>query len=149
MLRRVVPEIEPLLRKLLACFASFTGSLYCLLLLLFLVPPGSAPAETVYKLADFTRIRVLGVGAFGKVFLVKHEPTGQAFALKEMLKKRLIMCKQHNNVVSERQVLQQVVHSRAVLSIFVSRTHTYVIRQSPCLRFCEFCGSCTIRFCSS
>ena len=49
-----------------------------------------------------------GVGAFGKVFLVRHEPTGKAFALKEMLKKRLIMCKQHNNVVSERRVLQQV-----------------------------------------
>ncbi len=49
-----------------------------------------------------------GVGAFGKVFLVRHEPTGKAFALKEMLKKRLVMCKQHNNVVSERRVLQQV-----------------------------------------
>ena len=74
---------------------------------------GSATGASApqYRLSDFTRIRVLGVGAFGKVFLVRHEPTGKAFALKEMLKKRLIMCKQHNNVVSERRVLQQVTQS--------------------------------------
>jgi hypothetical protein len=46
-----------------------------------------------------------------QVFLVRHEPTGKAYALKEMEKKKLIMCKQHNNVLSERRVLQQVCYA--------------------------------------
>lgn len=71
---------------------------------------GTSTAGTAasFRLEDLTRLRVLGVGAFGRVFLVRHEPSGKPYALKEMDKRRLVLCKQHNNVISEKRVLEQV-----------------------------------------
>ena len=44
--------------------------------------------------ASFNIIKILGSGAFGKVFLVKHNATGKHYALKALKKKNLIIQKQ-------------------------------------------------------
>ena len=67
----------------------------------------SIKSTALIRYEDLTRMRILGVGAFGRVYLVRHEPSGKAYALKEMLKKRLILCKQTNNVLSEKRVLER------------------------------------------
>jgi serine/threonine protein kinase len=102
--------------------------------------PIQKPAETVaskprvresIRLSDLTRIRILGVGAFGRVYLVRHEPTGKAYALKEMLKKRLILCKQTNNVISEKKVLQSVRHPflLGLVTTFRDDTKLYMLTE--------------------
>jgi len=59
---------------------------------------------------DFELLRVVGQGAFGKVFQVRKRDTGEVFAMKVMRKDR-IMEKDHGDYVkAERDVLTSIVH---------------------------------------
>ena len=42
------------------------------------------------NLEDFTIVRVLGIGAFGKVFLVENQGTGDVFAMKSIRKDKIV-----------------------------------------------------------
>ncbi|DBA96260.1 TPA: hypothetical protein ACH3X3_002445 [Trebouxia sp. C0006] len=60
--------------------------------------------------ADFVLLRVVGQGAFGKVFQVQKKDTGQVYAMKVMRKERII-AKDHGEYVrAERNVLTAVFH---------------------------------------
>lgn len=60
--------------------------------------------------ADFLLLRVVGQGAFGKVFQVQKKDTGQVYAMKVMRKERII-AKDHGEYVrAERNVLTAVFH---------------------------------------
>lgn len=59
---------------------------------------------------DFELLRVVGQGAFGKVFQVRKRDTGEVFAMKVMRKDR-IMEKDHGDYVkAERDVLTSILH---------------------------------------
>jgi RAC serine/threonine-protein kinase len=67
--------------------------------------PQSAP-----RLDSFKMIKVIGVGSFGKVFLVKEIRTDHMFALKVLRKDHIIKRNQVEHTKTERSVLGYVKH---------------------------------------
>ncbi|KAG6622913.1 AGC/PKA protein kinase [Phytophthora cinnamomi] len=62
------------------------------------------------KLEELEVMRTLGSGTFGRVKLVKHKPTGAAYALKVLNKASIVAYKQQRNVVNEKAVMAQCNH---------------------------------------
>eukprot|EP00250_Pteridium_aquilinum_P017834 c23796_g1_i1 orf=218-1660(-) len=60
--------------------------------------------------ADFTLLRVVGQGAFGKVFQVQHIHTKEIFAMKVMKKEEIMERNQGDYMKAERDILTKVVH---------------------------------------
>lgn len=60
------------------------------------------------KFEDFERIRVLGTGAFGTVYLVKHNSTGKYYAMKMLEKEKLIKLKQVEHSLYEKKILNSL-----------------------------------------
>jgi serine/threonine protein kinase len=56
---------------------------------------------------DFGIERVLGIGGFGKVYLVEHLSTGKKFAMKVLSKMLIKQLKQVAHTVNERQILSK------------------------------------------
>lgn len=60
-------------------------------------------------LADIQRLKTLGVGGFGRVFLVKLKGVDHhSFALKCMKKEHILKMKQQTHVLSEKQILSEL-----------------------------------------
>lgn len=59
---------------------------------------------------DFELLRVVGQGAFGKVFQVRKRDTGEVFAMKVMKKDRILEKSHGEYVRAERNALTAVVH---------------------------------------
>jgi ribosomal protein S6 kinase beta len=59
---------------------------------------------------DFELLRVVGQGAFGKVFQVRKRDTGEVFAMKVMKKERILEKSHGEYVRAERNALTAVVH---------------------------------------
>ncbi|KAJ2939880.1 hypothetical protein O0L34_g6580 [Tuta absoluta] len=57
------------------------------------------------RLVDFERLRVLGTGAFGIVYLVKHNDTGKYYAMKTLEKSKIIKLKQIEHSFYEKKIL--------------------------------------------
>jgi serine/threonine kinase 38 len=60
--------------------------------------------------ADFEMINVIGRGAFGEVFLVRHRASGQHYAMKKLRKSDMLRKEQVNHAWSERHVLVAADH---------------------------------------
>jgi len=54
---------------------------------------------------DFEFIKPIGKGGFGKVWRVKRLKDGKNFAMKEMLKARVLAKKSIHSVINERKIL--------------------------------------------
>lgn len=59
---------------------------------------------------SFKLLRVVGQGAFGKVFQVEHKETGDILAMKVMRKDRILERNQGDYMQAERDILTRVVH---------------------------------------
>jgi len=59
---------------------------------------------------DFTFMYVIGRGGFGKVWKVERRGTRQLFAMKEMLKARVIAKRSVHSVMNEKKFLSQLYH---------------------------------------
>eukprot|EP00588_Corethron_pennatum_P010859 CAMPEP_0194265600 /NCGR_PEP_ID=MMETSP0169-20130528/782_1 /TAXON_ID=218684 /ORGANISM="Corethron pennatum, Strain L29A3" /LENGTH=794 /DNA_ID=CAMNT_0039006095 /DNA_START=96 /DNA_END=2480 /DNA_ORIENTATION=+ len=59
---------------------------------------------------DLVKYRILGIGTFGKVWLVSHKKTGKPFALKMLSKHDIIGHKQVEGVIREKNILSSVNH---------------------------------------
>jgi len=62
------------------------------------------------KWSDLELRRILGVGTFGRVKLVLHKPTNQAYALKCMRKQQVVATKQQSHVLNEKRILAAMDH---------------------------------------
>ena len=62
------------------------------------------------RMSDLAVRSVLGVGAFGRVKLVTHSPSGRAYALKCMRKGKVMRCEKQEAVASECALLKQSDH---------------------------------------
>lgn len=61
-------------------------------------------------LCDLKKHRLLGMGAFGRVWLVSHSETSETFALKTISKRKLIESHQTSAVLREKELLQLLSH---------------------------------------
>jgi cAMP-dependent protein kinase regulator len=61
-------------------------------------------------LDDLKKHRILGMGAFGRVWLVSHKNEGKAYALKAIAKRKLLESKQENSVMREKELLCVLQH---------------------------------------
>lgn len=67
------------------------------------------------KVSDFKPIKVLGRGSYGKVILVKHEPSGNLYAQKQLKKASMIVnVKNYERTLTERTILEKVIHPNVV-----------------------------------
>lgn len=66
-----------------------------------------SPSLTI---ADFTLLKVIGVGSYGKVMLVRKNDTGELLAMKMLRKEHLIKRNQVEHTKTERRVLEVMKH---------------------------------------
>lgn len=71
---------------------------------------------------DFEILRVVGQGAFGKVFQVRHKESGQIYAMKVMRKGKIVERNHGEYVMAERDVLTAIIHPYIVTLRFSFQT---------------------------
>lgn len=59
---------------------------------------------------DFTTIKVIGKGSYGKVLLVKKNDDGQIYAMKVLKKKAMIKRNQVTHIKAERKIMELIDH---------------------------------------
>lgn len=64
--------------------------------------------EIAFK--NLEKLHILGVGTFGRVYMVKHTKTGELYALKVLRKAKVMRLKQQRNVVYEKAVMAAIRH---------------------------------------
>jgi protein kinase A len=62
------------------------------------------------RFKDLVKFRILGVGTFGKVWLVSHKRTGTAYALKQLSKREIIGHHQVDGVIREKNIMASLDH---------------------------------------
>lgn len=62
------------------------------------------------SIEDFEMLKVLGVGAYGKVFLVNKVGSNTLYAMKVIKKERIKTPKQRERTRTERMILEKVKH---------------------------------------
>ncbi|EAY12049.1 AGC family protein kinase [Trichomonas vaginalis G3] len=83
----------------------------------------NAPSQTiVLSIDDFTPIRVIGNGYYGKVMLVTKKDTDEKFAIKSIHKSRLIQDKRSHSALAERNILLRASHPFIVQLKFAFQT---------------------------
>lgn len=70
----------------------------------------SRKTSSRYNLTDFTFIRTLGTGSFGRVHLVRSQHNQRSYAIKVLSKERVVKMKQVEHTNSEREMLERVRH---------------------------------------
>jgi serine/threonine protein kinase len=60
------------------------------------------------KIEDFTIIKVIGIGTFGKVKLVKKNDSGEILAMKSIRKQYIIENNNVKHIMAERKILETV-----------------------------------------
>ena len=62
------------------------------------------------KFKELTRVRILGVGTFGKVWLVSHKRSGKPYALKMLSKREIVSHHQVEGVLREKNIMSSLDH---------------------------------------
>eukprot|EP01083_Nonionella_stella_P054990 145156_1 len=70
----------------------------------------TAPKAAAVKLEDLNELGYLGSGAFGMVTLVRDMHTEKLYALKRVLKGKVVKCKQEGHIMSERSIMAGLQH---------------------------------------
>ena len=68
------------------------------------------PLLKTIRFKDLVKFRILGVGTFGKVWLVSHKRTGTAYALKQLSKREIIGHHQVEGVIREKNIMASLDH---------------------------------------
>jgi len=66
----------------------------------------NTPLQNNAKLEDFRLTKTLGAGSFGRVILVKHLDTEKYYAMKLLIKERVVKTKQVEHTLNEKRILQ-------------------------------------------
>lgn len=87
------------------------------------------PFANKVSLQNFHLIYVIGRGGFGKVWKVENKKTRQYYAMKEMLKARILSKRSVNSVMNERYLLSYLKHPFLVnmVSAFKDRDNVFLV----------------------
>lgn len=72
--------------------------------------PRQKSLDTSIKFRDLLKYRILGVGTFGKVWLVQHRRTKKPFALKCLNKREIVGHHQVEGVIREKNIMASLDH---------------------------------------
>jgi serine/threonine protein kinase len=73
-------------------------------------PPTPSEAPRVLQLKDLIHVAILGSGTFGRVTLVQDALKDRFYALKTMLKSEIVLHRQQENVLNEKNVMMCCHH---------------------------------------
>lgn len=74
------------------------------------LPPIVTTLNKTIRFKDLVKFRILGVGTFGKVWLVSHKRTGTPYALKMLNKREIIGHHQVEGVIREKNIMSSIEH---------------------------------------
>lgn len=74
------------------------------------LPIMTSKLDKSIQLNDLVKFRILGVGTFGKVWLVSHKKTGVPYALKMLSKREIIGHHQVEGVIREKNIMSSISH---------------------------------------
>lgn len=83
----------------------------------FITEGGNNFSEDLVTSEDFEKLKLLGRGTFGEVFLVRHIYNKKLFAMKILRKKALKIKNQELNTRTERMILEKIKHQN-IVSLF-------------------------------
>ncbi|CAD8201084.1 unnamed protein product [Paramecium octaurelia] len=87
---------------------------------------------------DFIKVRMLGQGAFGKVYQVRKKNTNKIYAMKQIEIKKIRECNLETNTVLERNVLKQSKHPFIVKLKFAFQNPKYIFFVMECINGGQF-----------
>lgn len=68
------------------------------------------PKNNKLSVDDFSIIKLIGKGSYGKVFLVRKNGTDQIFAMKTLKKKDMILKNQILHIKTEKRIMENMDH---------------------------------------
>ena len=71
---------------------------------------------------DFTSLKLIGKGPYGKVFLVQKKDDQKIYAMKILKKKAMIKRNQVNHIKTERKIMELIDHPFIVKLIYAFQT---------------------------
>jgi cAMP-dependent protein kinase regulator len=93
------------------------------------MPPVAHKLNKSITFTDLVKFRILGVGTFGKVWLVSHKKTGHPYALKMLNKREIIGHHQVEGVIREKNIMTSIDHPFVVnlICTFQDDRHLYML----------------------
>jgi len=93
------------------------------------MPPAKTYLDASINFNDLVKFRILGVGTFGKVWLVSHKPSGMPYALKMLNKREIIGHHQVEGVIREKNIMTSINHPFVVnlICTFQDDQHLYML----------------------
>jgi len=93
------------------------------------LPPVASTLDNSYRLRDMQKVRILGVGTFGKVWLVNHKRSNKPFALKMLEKNEIIGHHQVEGVIREKNIMSSLDHPFVVnlISTFQDQSSLFML----------------------
>ena len=93
------------------------------------LPPVAVKLDRTMRLKDLQKERILGVGTFGKVWLVSHKRTAVPYALKMLAKREIIGHHQVEGVIREKNIMSSIDHPFVVnlVNTFQDDEHLYML----------------------
>jgi serine/threonine protein kinase len=91
-----------------------------------------ANTSNMFELSQLERVKKLGVGTFGTVYLVQHAATTKLYAMKVIHKDLLFAYRQENNIYNERDIILALVDCQLVTALYATlqdAKSTYMILQ--------------------
>lgn len=86
----------------------------------------NSPPKNTATWDDFTRIRTLGRGAFGRVLLVRYKNGDQFFAMKVLSKLEVVKSRQIDNAIMEKRILAACNISQIIRLAFSFKDNSYL-----------------------
>jgi len=95
------------------------------------LPPVASKLDRTIKFDELQKLRILGVGTFGKVWLVNHKKTKKSYALKMLSKREIIGHHQVEGVMREKNIMASIDHPFVVdlRCTFQDDQHLYLLIQ--------------------
>mmetsp|Transcript_38815 Transcript_38815/g.83622 ORF Transcript_38815/g.83622 Transcript_38815/m.83622 type:complete len:802 (-) Transcript_38815:378-2783(-) len=93
------------------------------------ISPVAPKLDRSIDFKDLVKFRILGVGTFGKVWLVSHKKSGVPYALKMLNKREIIGHHQVEGVIREKNIMTSIDHPFVVnlICTFQDDRHLYML----------------------